>query len=248
MSLRTESVTTAGELSRPSLIGLSTEFGPFLPTFIDQVLRRGGEVRVRCRGDRVEGLLLHVAAEQGGSLFAADLPSVVALATERAPATYFTEHRAGTVTDALDVWAVDLGVARTTPPLRHRVRVASGTDLDDVARLSAAVAGPNEPAWIEPLRSSGATCWVAEFEHRTVGAGWAERVADRGRVHSLMVDPGFRGLGIGSDLLEARLRWLTTEGARRAISEISTSNAASRRAAERSGMRPVGSMYLERFA
>lgn len=245
--LRTESLRSVVELSGRSLDGLSAEFDPFLPMFAGQVLHRGGEVLVRRRGDRVEGLLLHVAAEQGGSLFASDVTSLVALAAERAPASYFTEYRAAIVTDELDVWAVDLGAERGTPPLRHPIRRAVSGDGSAVARLSALVGGPSEPDWMLPLSSSGATCWVAECEDRIVGVGWAERVSDRGRVHSGMVDPAFRGLGIGSDLLEARLRWLTVTGADRAISEISRSNAGSRRAAERSGMRPVAPMYLERF-
>jgi GNAT superfamily N-acetyltransferase len=246
--VRTESVRSVVDLEGVSLQGLSPEFDPFLPMFADQVLRRGGEVLVRRRDDRAEGLLLHVAAERGGSLFARDLPSVIALAAERAPASYFVEHPAGTVIDELNVWAVDLAAGRPAPPLRHAVRPAVAADRDGVARLAAAVGGPTEADWIRPLGESGATCWVVEWERRIVGVGWAEQVADRGRVHSVMVDPRYRGLGIGSDLLEARLRWLAAGGARRAVSEISVGNTGSRRAAERSGMRRVGPMYLARFA
>jgi GNAT superfamily N-acetyltransferase len=246
--VQTESLKGTAELPAWSARGLSAEFDPFLPIFAIQVLRRGGEVLVRRRDGRIEGLLLHVAAEAGGSVFAADLPTVVALAAERAPASYFTEHRAATVVDELEVWAVDLGADRPNPPLRHRVRAAGAGDRAAVARLTATVSGSNEAEWIGPLESSGATCFVAELHDRIVGVGWAERAADRGRVHSVVVDPRYRGLGIGSDLLEARLRWLTALGGRRAISEVAVSNLASRRAAERSGLRPVSSMYLARFA
>lgn len=243
-----ERVTTAGELASTSLSGLSTEFEPFLPLFVDQVLRRGGEVLARRRAGRTEALLLRVAEEHGGSLFGSDLASIVALAAERSPSSYFVEQRAATVVDELDVWAVELGPDRPAPPLRHLVRTAAASDRDAIARLTAAVGGPTEPRWIRPLEESGATCWVAEWDRRIVGLGWAEYAAGRGRVHSGMVDPRYRRLGIGADLLEARLRWLTARGAHRAISEISTSNLGSRRAAERSGMRPVAPMYLARFA
>ncbi len=248
MELVTESLGAVEGLSGLTLRGLSTEFDPFLPMFAEQVLRHGGEVLVRRRAGRVEGLLLSVAEEDGGSLFAADLPTVVALAAERSPARYFIEHRAATVIDDLEVWAVDLTPDRPAPPLRHRLRAAEPRDREAITRVTASVSGPNEPKWIRPLEESGATGWVAEWEGRIVGVGWAERVGERGRVHSVMVEPRFRGLGLGSDLLEARLRWLTSLGARRAISEISVSNVASRRAAMRSGMRPVSPMYLARFA
>ncbi len=247
-SVRTDALRGVEQAGSLADAGLSAEFDPFLPLFAIQVLRRGGEVLVRRRDDRVEGVLLHVGAEQGGSLFARDLPAVVALAAERAPASYFTELPAATVVDELDVWAVDLSSDRAGPPLRHPVRPARPEDRDGVARLSATVAGPLEPDWIPSLLGSGATCWVVEWAGRIVGVGWAERVAGLGRVHSVLVDPRYRRLGLGSDLLEARLRWLAATGARRAISEISRANLGSRRAAERSGMRPVGPMYLARFA
>jgi GNAT superfamily N-acetyltransferase len=245
--LCTDSVADARELSGLSLDGLSAEFRPFLPLFVEQVLRRGGEVLVRRSEDRAEGLLLHVPEERAGSLFAKELASLVALAGERAPASYFVEHRAATVVDELDIWAVDLTAGRPTPPLRHPVRAAAAGDRDSIARLSEAVGGPAEPKWIRPLDESGATCWVADGPGRIVGVGWAERVGGAGRVHSAFVDPRYRGIGVGSDLLEARLRWLAAAGAQRAISEISRSNVVSRRAAERSGMRPSAPMYLARF-
>lgn len=247
-SVRTDALGGVEEAAGLADAGLSSEFDPFLPLFATQVLRRGGEVLVRRRADHLEGVLLHVGAEQGGSLFARDLPAVVALAAERAPASYFTELPAATVVEELDVWSVDLTNERVGPPLRHPVRPARPDDRDEVARLTSAIAGPLEPAWIPPLLASGATCWVVEWGGRIVGVGWAERVAGHGRVHSVLVDPRYRRLGLASDLLEARLRWLAATGARRAVSEISRDNLGSRRAAERSGMRPVGPMYLARFA
>jgi len=51
-------------------------------------------------------------------------------------------------------------------------------------------------------------------------------------------------MGIGSDLLFARLLYARDAGACEAISEISERNAASRAVAERAGMRVAGTVFL----
>jgi RimJ/RimL family protein N-acetyltransferase len=57
------------------------------------------------------------------------------------------------------------------------------------------------------------------------------------------VHPRYQRLGIGTDLLTARMLWLQRSGGRQVVSEIYGGNLASRTAAERAGMALVGQMF-----
>jgi GNAT superfamily N-acetyltransferase len=237
-------VRNSEEIARDRTASISAEFDAFLPMFAAQAIDRGGEVLAARRAASMVGLLLYVREERGGSVFAPDVESVTALASLRAPAAFYAERIAGRVLEALELWTGELGPNRVRPPLRGPVRLAGPSDLDAVEGATARLAGALESRWVRPFVQSGAECMVAEREGRIVGLGWAERGGDRGRVHSLAVEPRYRRTGIGSDLVEARLRWLETAGARRVVSEISVDNIASQLAAKRSGMRRATPMYL----
>ena len=72
---------------------------------------------------------------------------------------------------------------------------------------------------------------------------WVTTVGPYARGHSFLVHPRFRGVGIGTDLLRARMEWLRSLGARQVVSEIYDGNRASFIAAERAGMACVSEMF-----
>ena len=63
-------------------------------------------------------------------------------------------------------------------------------------------------------------------------------------MHSLAVRPMYRHLGLGTDLLFARLLWARAAGARSVLSEIADQNLPSRAVAEAGGMRRVGEIFF----
>jgi GNAT superfamily N-acetyltransferase len=75
------------------------------------------------------------------------------------------------------------------------------------------------------------------------GLGWVSIVNGIGRLHSLYVRPQFRRIGIGEDILFARLLWLKSMHARSAFSEISRYNLSCSRIAMEGHMRVSGQVF-----
>lgn len=247
VSGRSRSWTRATDLAPLATLGLSSTFDPFLPRFARQVIDVGGEVRTVAFDDRVDGLALFVPEERIGSVFARSPRAFHALAEACGPADLYSEWPGRDGAEVLDVLSVELGAPRPDSRLRHVVRLAGPGELETAASVSGPEAVAREVRWARAWAASGEQGFLAEVDGAVAGVGWAGVAGDRGRLHSLAVPPRFRGLGVGSALLEARLRWLEREGAKRAISEVGVGNAPSARIAARAGMRPVGRMYRSRW-
>src|SRR5277367_3349642 len=78
--------------------------------------------------------------------------------------------------------------------------------------------------WVNVALKNGDRCFTVRFGNEIAGVGWLSIVNRIGRLHSLYVRPQFRRIGIGEDILFARLLWLKSKNARRAFSEISRNN------------------------
>ncbi len=224
---------------------LSATFDPFLPSFARQILAAGGSAEAGRRGDRLDALLLFVAAERLGTAFARVPPDLGVMGSRVAPGDLFVEHAVPGIRETLDVLRFDLERHPSGHALRHSVRVADPSDRDALS----AIADSSSLArrWTDALWAGGETAFVAEVDGRIVGTAWAGRAGPFGRVHSLCVSPGYRRLGIGADLLEARLRWLRAEGAREVVTEIAIDNLPSLAITRHAGGAPIGRMYRARW-
>ncbi len=224
---------------------LSATFDPFLSSFARQVIAVGGEVETGWRDGRLAAVLLFVRAERLGSAFVRDPSDLDRVGSRIAPGELYVEHSVPAIRETLDVFRFDLERARPRHPLRHPVRVADRRDADALSRLAGPA--PIERRWTDALWESGETAFAAEIEGTIVGAAWGGRAGAFGRVHSLYVHPRYRRLGVGADLLEARLRWLRAEGARQVVTEIAIDNAPSLAITRHAGGAPIGRMYRARW-
>jgi GNAT superfamily N-acetyltransferase len=99
---------------------------------------------------------------------------------------------------------------RRSPPMR--LRTMAGADIPEGMRLKE-IAGWNQTAadWERFLSSSPQGCFVAEVDGRVCGT--ATTISYEGRfawVGMVLVDPEFRGHGIGTKLLERAIEHLDT--------------------------------------
>jgi len=218
------SVLDASETDGWSLPDVSPWFGPFLPAFVRATLRAGGSVRAALAGRRAVALALPL---RGRAVFS-ELP---------------LDGRAETYR----IVSVDLD---SVPPavFRHPVRLLDPAEVPGfLAGLRGAAGRPDEP-WARQLRGSEESAFGATVDGTPAGLAWAAVAGGHARLHSVWVAPRFRRLGVGSDLVFARLLWARTEGARSAIAEIAAGNAASLATVARAGFAPVGAMYLRAAA
>lgn len=90
------------------------------------------------------------------------------------------------------------------------IRTASPDDLQPIAAL---LRGADLP--IDGLTDQfGDGYAIAEIDGRIAGAVGIERYGDDGLLRSAVVDPSFRGHGVGDALTRDRLSWAATHGLR----------------------------------
>lgn len=113
------------------------------------------------------------------------------------------------------------------------VRAATGPDSDRIAGLEA-TAFPAD-AWSHGMVAEGvAGLWpttrfrVAEHENGLVGYVAVSLVDDLAELQRIVVQPGARRLGIGTDLLADSLSMAATGGAVRMLLEVRENNAVGR--------------------
>jgi GNAT superfamily N-acetyltransferase len=236
--------TTGGEFSGLARANLSPLFGHFLPYFALEALRCGGDARiVRDRG-RITALWLTDPTEQVASIFAgADAPAAELFGNRGRFAT-FCERRFELNGECYAVYERSLVGSLLKHSFRHALRPVEVRDLPAVIDLTREVTGAVNRRWFEGLATVPEAGFLAEVGGRLAGVAWVSLVGAHARLHSLTVRAPYRRLGVGSDLVAARLLYALRSGMVDVLSEISERSAASSNLALRAGMRRVGEIYL----
>ncbi|HEV2317562.1 MAG TPA: FAD-dependent oxidoreductase [Thermoplasmata archaeon] len=231
------------EVGRLRWSPLSEWFDPLLPLFAEDALRTGGAVEVVEDEGRVRGLFLTGSSEGVGSGFTRSRAVATSFLDRSPPGGIYLEEPWRTGAEPVEVFAADLRDWEPSEPMRNSIRIAAPSDLPGLRQLMRGEIGPGVDPWLATLPRPEETAFLCEMDGRPVGVSWLSRVGSAARGHSFVVHPRYRGIGIGTDLLTARMLWLQSTGGRTVVSEIYDGNLASRRAAERAGMAPVATMY-----
>ncbi len=236
-------VTEVAEVDGLALAPLSEWFGELLPHFIGETLRCGGEVALAVQADHPVGLYLFSPGEEIASVFSRS-PAVAEMLLRHRPApSTFAEFALAPGADPYTVFLAEPDRRRPDGTLRHPVRRARPRDGPAIVGLNRVVHGRADERWFAVPRPASEQYFVVELNGELAGAGGSTLIGTTGRLHSLAVHPRFRRLGVGTDLVLARLMFLAAAGARRVYSEIAQRNAPSRAIAERAGMRAVGTLF-----
>ncbi len=246
---RREGSITLLELAEPDLdralagVDLSPRFGAFLPAFGSETLGAGGRSVLAEEDGRPAGLLLVDPVDDLASIFTRFPHVAEVLLARRGPGPTFVEAELPRPRERFDVFAgPPTGAA--THRFRHPPHVAGPEEMSRVVDLLREVYGRCNERWFASALAAGERCVAVDLEGTLAGAAWILASGSVARLHSLTVRAGYRGLGLGADLLAARLWLAHLAGAEEVISEISERNGPSRRLAERAGLRPAGAIFL----
>ncbi|MGA8664270.1 MAG: GNAT family N-acetyltransferase [Thermoplasmata archaeon] len=223
---------------------LSPWFNPFLPHFVRETLRCGGEVWCAHDAAGLTGLLLHDPAANITSVFTRDRSLAEERVRNRGGRPAYSDFRFGGPSETYGIYTGNLERPLPAHPFHHTVRPIRGEDLAAVAELMREVEGNVDDRWFRGVQGGAEAGFLIEVGPRLAGVGWVAVVADHARMHSLAVRPMYRHLGLGTDLLFARLLWARAAGARSVLSEIADQNLPSRAVAEAGGMRRVGEIFF----
>jgi GNAT superfamily N-acetyltransferase len=223
---------------------LSPSFGPFVAHFALEASRGGGAALGVREGAAWVGLLLTDPVERVASILTRSRPLAEAVVRRRRDWAVYSEFVFSAPRETYDVFAGAVPSPGAIPPFRHAVRRATERDFPAIFELTREVYGLANERWFHGLENVREAGFLVEVDGRTAGAGWLSWVPGHARLHSLAVRPPYRHIGIGTDLVFARLMWAGDVGARRVISEISERNETSRALASRAGMAPAGAVHL----
>ncbi len=245
MAERIRCAEISAEQCGPALAGadLSDWFTPFLPSFGRETIAAGGRALVASDDGAVVGLLLTDRSERLSSLFSRSATAARLLGAFAEGTATFAEVDLGGRQESYRIHAAEL-LHEPVPRLQHRLRCLAPSELAVATRVVQEVYGGHPEPWVRAVGAEGELCLAAEVGNETAGVAWVGLSGRHARLHTLAVRPGYRRLGVASDLIAARLWRAWHAGARRAISEIAESNLPSRTAAERFGLRAAGPLFL----
>lgn len=219
-------------------------FEPFIPYFVKEILEIDGEAHVsRTSEGAVSGIFLYDDSEKLGTIFTRSR-EVFDYFYELKPFNFlFAEMRTDIESEIYDIYTLDLEKFSIVHRFSHEISVAEEENIAEIEQFMISTHPAVNRRWVKVAFKNGDRCFTVRLNNEISGLGWLSIVNGTGRLHSLYVKPQFRKIGIGEDILAARLLWLKTKHARSVFSEISRYNLSCSRIAVREQMRASGEVF-----
>ena len=219
-------------------------FEPYLQYFVRQTLGAGGEAYVsRTSEGTIVGIFLYDDAEKTGTIYTRSKETFDYFYELRPANFLFAELKTEHESEVYDIYTIDLENLAIVHRFSHEISIAEEGDIDEIGQFMASTHPGINRRWVNVALKEGERCFFVRLGKEIAGLGWLSIVNDIGRLHSLHVKAQFRRIGIGEDILFARLLWLRSKRARSAFSEISRGNSPSSRIAGKGRMKPSGTIF-----
>ena len=239
-----ERLSDFDELRIPS--GLSF-FEPYLRYSVKEVLEVGGEAygATEDADPSVSGVFIYDGSEKTGTIYTQSRGVFDHFYSLKPFNLLFAELEANEhENETYDIYSMDLESTGIIHRFRHEISmIGAAGDANDVEQFMVATHPGINGKWPRVALENGDRCFLVRLGDETAGAGWASLVNGIGRLHTLYVRPQFRRLGIGEDILHARLLWLKSRHARSVFTEISRYNLQSSANVMKAGMKPSGKVF-----
>jgi ribosomal protein S18 acetylase RimI-like enzyme len=219
-------------------------FEPYLQYFIKEILETGGEAYVsRTSEGAVSGIFIYDDSEKLGTIYTRSR-EVFDYFYELKPFNFlFAEMRTEVESEIYDIYTIDLKNFAFIHRFSHEISIADEGRIDEIEQFMVSTHPRINRKWVKVALKNGDRCFIVRLSNEIAGLGWLSIVNGIGRLHSLYVKPQFRRIGIGEDILYARLLWLKSKHARSAFSEISRHNSSSARIAVKGCMKVSGQVF-----
>ena len=219
-------------------------FEPYLRYFIREVLEIGGEAYVsRTSEGNASGIFIYDDFEKGGTVFTRSREVFDYFYGLKPFNFLFAELRTELESEIYDIYTIDLENHDVVHWFSNEISMADEGQIGEIERFMVLAHPGMNRRWIRVALKNGDKCFVVRLGSEIAGLGWVSFVNSIGRIHSLFVKPQFRRLGIGEDILYARLLWLKSKHARSAFSEISSCNSPSVRIELKAQMEVCGQVF-----
>ena len=219
-------------------------FEPYLRYFIMEVLEIGGEAYAsRTSEDNVSGIFIYDDFEKVGTVYTRSTEVFDYFYGLKPFNFLFAELRTEIESEVYDIYSIDLENRDIVHRFSHEISMADEGQIGEIEQFMVLAYPGMNRRWVRVALKNGDKCFTVRLGSEIAGLGWVSFVNSIGRIHSLFVKPQFRGLGIGEDILYARLLWLKLKHARSAFSEISRYNSPSVRIELKAQMEVCGQVF-----
>jgi GNAT superfamily N-acetyltransferase len=219
-------------------------FEPYLQYLIGEVLEIGGEAYVsRASEDKISGLFTYDDFEKSGTVFTRS-KEVFDYFYGLKPFNFlFAEFKTEVKSEVYNIHSINLEDHDIVHRFSHEISMADDEQTSEIERFMVLAHPEINRKWTRAALKNGDKCFTVRLDGEIAGLGWASFINDIGRLHSLFVNPQFRNLGIGEDILYARLMYLKSKRACLAFSEIHQDNFPCSRIASKAQMTVCGHVY-----
>ena len=219
-------------------------FEPYLRYFIREALEIGGEAYVsKASSGNISGLFIYDDFEKSGTVYTRSREVFDYFCGLKPFSFLFAELKTEGESEVYDIYSIDLENHDIVHRFSYEILMADNGQIGEIERFMVLAHPGMNRRWIGVALKNGDKCFTVRLDSEIAGLGWVSFVGGIGRIHSLFVKPQFRKLGIGEDILNARLLWLKSKHARSAFSEISRSNSPSSRIESKAQMRVCGQVF-----
>ena len=219
-------------------------FEPYLHYHIKEILEIGGEAYVsRTFDGTISGIFIYDDFEKGGTIYTRSREVFDHFYGLKKLNFLFSEMKTELENEIYDIYTIDV----ENLALAHRFSFEISTidklnEIEIEQFMSSTHPGINKK-WVRIALKNGERCYIVRLSKEIAGLGWVSLVNGIGRLHSLYVKPQYRRIGIGEDILNARLLWLKANNARSVFTEISRYNIPSSNNVMKAKMKLSGQVF-----
>jgi len=241
--IKVSEIRDGSDIDFGSATGLSF-FDPYLEYWIREILEIGGQAYLsRNPSADISGLFLYEDHERTGTICTRSREVFDYFYKSKPFDSIFAEMRTEHANESYDIYTIELENHSIVHNFTHEISVMDGEQIGEIERFMVSTQPRINRKWVGVASRNGEKCFMVRLGSEIAGVAWLSIVNHIGRVHSLHVKPRYRRLSMGLDLLNARLLWLKSKGARSAFSEISSDNIPSSRIATKGGMKVSGQVF-----
>jgi ribosomal protein S18 acetylase RimI-like enzyme len=220
-------------------------FEPYLEYHTKEILEIGGEAYVTRTSEGVtSGLFMYDGSEKSGSIYTRSREVFDYFYALRPFNWVFSELKTEHENEIYDIYAVELENLALSHRFSYEISMLEKRDVGEVERFMASTHPGINKRWVTVAFENGDRCFIVRLKNEIAGLGWVSLVNGVGRLHSLYVKPQFRRMGMGEDILNARLLWLKSKQAHSTFCEISRHNIASSGNVMKANMCVNGEVFL----
>jgi len=219
-------------------------FAPYLHYHVKEILEIGGEVYVsRFPDAAVSGVFIYDNFEKDGTIYTKSREVFDYFYNLKPFYFLFSELKTDLEKEIYDIYTINTQNLVHDHRFSYEISLLDKENISEVEQFMSLTHPGVNRKWVSVALKNGERCFAVRLGNEIAGLGWVSLVNDIGRLHSLYVKPQFRRIGIGEDILNARLLWLKSSNARSAFTEISRRNIPSSNNVMKTGMSVAGQVF-----